>query len=95
MGTGIPRVLKLKLDEKNKQILEYEEFSKGVPSSEFMGSATLIEDNVFLIGWGGSAKVNNNVLFSEIDFDNNTVLFEAIPTAQSNLSTYRVYKYKE
>ena len=58
-----------------------------------MGSATKLSNDGFIVGWGGSIKVPCKMLFSEIDFDNQKVLFEATNKTGSNM-TYRVYKYQ-
>lgn len=91
-GTGFPRTLELVLDEKNHSILDYKSYEYKVKQSEVMGSTQKLGDDVFLVGWGASMAVPSKILFSEIDFASQKVLFEASNKSGVNV-TYRVYKF--
>lgn len=95
VGTGIPRVVRLKINEKDKRILSYSEFSLGIPTAEFMASAMLLnsENNTYIIGWGKSLRAETNAIFTEVNFNDKKILCEAIPTANIDAMTYRVYKF--
>lgn len=90
------RVLEFKIDENHKKLEEFKEYSLEKTFSPIMGSAEKIDtkNNVFLIGWGG--RETKNSLFSEIDFNNNNVLFEVLrPKNEFKDDTYRVYKFNK
>lgn len=91
-GTGFPRTIEFALDEKNHSILDYESYEYKVKQSEVMGSSQKLEDGIFLVGWGASMEVPSKILFSEIDFASQKVLFEASNKSGINV-TYRVYKF--
>ena len=57
-----------------------------------MGSSQKLADDIFLIGWGASMEVPSKILFSEIDFISQKVLFEASNKSGVNV-TYRVHKF--
>lgn len=90
-GTGYPRVVEYKLDEANKKLLGFTSYEYKMPQSEFMGSAQKLAEDQFVIGWGGSVNEPSKALFSEIDFKNKRVLFEA-SIKKGNDMLYRVYK---
>lgn len=92
-GTGYPRVVEYDLDEELLKLKSFHSYNYKVPQSEIMGSATKLNDNNFIIGWGGSFQSPNKMFFSEIDFESQKVLFEATNKIGDNMS-YRVYKYK-
>lgn len=93
-GTGFPRVVEYKLDEKNKRLLDFKAYEYKMPQSEVMGSAQKLADGQFVIGWGGSFQEPSKALFSEIDFKSKRVLFEASMKTGDNM-LYRVFKYNK
>ena len=85
------RVLKLKIDENSKKLIAWHEYIVPGHFSAACGSATNLEKNVFVIGWGVS--IDNFATLTEIDFNIGKKLFEL--TFPDNLnSTYRCVKYK-
>jgi arylsulfate sulfotransferase len=97
-GKGVTRILEMKLDQKNKKLLNYNAFSLDKQYSAIMGSVTKLvpNSNVFMVGWGG--RVTSNAIFSLIDFSSNKVLFEAVyPVNPQNWgdNTYRAYWFDE
>ena len=91
-GTGFPRTIEFSLDEREKTILDYKSYDYKVKQSEVMGSSQKLADDIFLIGWGASMEVPSKILFSEIDFISQKVLFEASNKSGVNV-TYRVHKF--
>lgn len=90
-ATGISRAMRFELDEKNKRLIAVDSFSVDGQKSTAMGSARQLTDqpgDVFLISWG--MRATTNALFSEIDFTNRQVLFEAVYNNPGPV--YRVYK---
>lgn len=85
------RVLKFKLDEDNKKVLEYTDYTLENRFSPAAGSAELLNKDYFLIGWGigDFTKLENA---SEIDFVNNKKVWQLI--FEGNVQTYRVLKIK-
>lgn len=92
-GTGYPRVVEYELDEDELRLKGFNSYNYKVQQSEIMGSATKLSENEFIIGWGGGVSAPCKMLFSEIDFKNQKVLFEATNKTGGNM-TYRVYKYR-
>ena len=92
-GTGYPRIVEYQLNERELELGDFNTYEYKIPQSEIMGSATKLSNDGFIVGWGGSIKVPCKMLFSEIDFYNQKVLFEATNKTGSNM-TYRVYKYQ-
>lgn len=94
---NMTRIVKYRLDEQNKRLIDFKEY-KDVPYSTFAcGSAMLIDpsQDVFVIGWGLSDAVEQRVV-SEINFATKEKYFE-ITAKKDNLystSTYRSVKYK-
>ena len=88
---GLARILEITLDEENKKVTDFKEFSIDGRFSEFMGSVQKLDDknDVYLIGWGGAQS--DTALFTEYDLKNNKVLCEFHVIDDSKM-TYRVYK---
>lgn len=80
------RILKFRLDEKNKKLLEWQEIPLPV-YSEFMGSVFETEDKTYIVGYGS----NESVAAAEIDSNGNALWIFRLP---EKLNTYRVYKYR-
>lgn len=95
VGNGFPRVIEMKIDEQNKKLLEYNAYDMQRHTSEFMGSATKVGDETYIIGWGGSVQCPTTALFTEVDFASQKILCEAVATGKTGIQTYRVYKYAE
>ena len=87
------RVLQISVDEENKKIVDYKEFSVANRFSMYMGSAQKIDNSndVFVIGWG-SANTDTAIM-SEVDFKNDKVLSE-LHFIDDTKQAYRVYKFK-
>lgn len=85
------RVVKIKLDEENKKVTEYNSYSID-DYYKYMGSAQEIDSNknVFLIGTGGKAGESQDLVAMEKDFSNNKVYFKF--SFKSGESMYRCYK---
>ncbi|MBC3888514.1 hypothetical protein GH810_09355 [Acetobacterium paludosum] len=91
-STGQTRILKLKLDEVNKKVLEFQEFKVSGETALADGSAQRIGDNieVYTIGWGQTKEGTNAI--SEIDFNTGKKLLEI--TLPQGVSNDRVQKIK-
>ena len=85
------RALEFKLDEKNKKVIEFNEYKIDGYFSGVQGSTAKINDDIFLSGWGGNKS--HDIMFSEVDYKTNKVLFEA--KNKKNSTTYRVYKFNK
>lgn len=91
------RIVKYRINEQNKKLIEFKEYSD-VPYYTFAcGSAMLIDpiQDVFVIGWGLSES-NEQRIVSEINFTTKEKYFE-ITAAKDELystSTYRSVKYE-
>lgn len=88
------RVVEYQLDETNKILTAFYEYSVPGTCSPIMGSAQLLDPstNTFLVGWGGRRA--GTPLFSEVDFSTNTVIFEVFDQG-GNITegvSYRAYK---
>lgn len=88
---SLTRVLELTLDEENKKVTDFKEFSVDNRFSAFMGSVQKLDDenDVYLVGWGGAQS--DTALFTEYDLKNNQVLCEFHSVDDSKM-VYRVYK---
>lgn len=94
---NMTRIVRYRLDEKNKKLIDFKQYSD-VPYSTFAcGSAMLIDPahDVFVIGWGLSDAAEQRVV-SEINFTTNEKYFEitAAKDRLYNTYTYRSVKYK-
>lgn len=91
-NSGQTRILKLKLDEVNKKVLEYKEYK--IPGHTTMdgGSVQKVGDSqeVYSIGWGNNT--DGLSAFTEVDFTSGKKLFEM--TLPQGVSTYRIQKFK-
>lgn len=87
----ISRILEISLDEKNKKINTYEEFSLGI-FGKWCGSVQKIDPDkrVYCIGWG--MKLGSYSLMSLVDFDSGQVISEIIG-ASKDLMSYRICFY--
>ncbi|MDP2842904.1 MAG: arylsulfotransferase family protein, partial [Acetobacterium sp.] len=92
LSTGQTRILKIKLDEVNKKILDYQEYKIPGKTALAYGSAQKIGDNieVYSIGWGLQKEANAAI--SEIDFNTGKKLFEV--TLPQGIANDRVQKSK-
>ena len=91
--SGKSRVLEIKMDEKNKKILNYKDFYLNDYFSFACGSTDKLDNkkDVFIIGWGmGDFSKRENM--TEIDFSTNKKIFELI--FHGNMTTYRITKIK-
>lgn len=94
---NMTRIVKYRINEQNKKLIEFKEYSD-VPYYTFAcGSAMLIDpiQDVFVIGWGLSES-NEQRIVSEINFTTKEKYFE-ITAAKDGLystSTYRSVKYE-
>lgn len=90
-GTGKTRVLKYKLDETNKKVIDFKEYSMdGYTSSEF-GSAQKVdnEKDAYIIGWGVNGA--NQPVLTEMNFTDNKKLLEVVfPNGEH---TFKVQKF--
>lgn len=84
------RVLEYSIDEINKRLIDFNEYIKEGHFSPWAGSAQKIDDNIFLVGWGGGITEGPNA--TEYDFEKGKVLFEI--KFENNTSTYRCVKIK-
>ncbi|MDL2237908.1 aryl-sulfate sulfotransferase [Christensenellaceae bacterium OttesenSCG-928-K19] len=89
-STESTRILKLKLDEEEMTVAEYEEFEVPGRFSMFCGNADSLGGNTFCIGWG--IFEGDGATLTEIDFDSNQKLFEL--TLPAGELTYRCAKYE-
>lgn len=94
---NMTRIVKYRLDEKNKRLVEFKEYGDVGYSTFACGSAMLIDpaQDVFVIGWGLS-NANEQRIVSEINFTTKEKYFE-ITAAKDRLyrtSTYRSVKYE-
>ncbi|KPI50580.1 hypothetical protein KW94_13360 [Clostridioides difficile] len=85
------RVVKIKLDEENKKVTEYNSYSID-DYYKYMGSVQEIDSdkNVFLIGTGGKAGESQGLVAMEKDFSNDKIYFKF--SFKSGESMYRCYK---
>ncbi len=92
LSTGQTRIQKIKLDEINKKILDYQEYKVAGKTSLTDGSAQKIGDNieVYTIGWG--LLKDSNIAISEIDFNTGKKLLEV--TLPQGIANDRVQKFK-
>ena len=67
------RILKIRLDEQNKMISEYEEFDLDTYAN-MMGSVRLLGDNTYLISYGGGKKIETSI--AEINYQTNESKFK-------------------
>lgn len=90
---GSTSIIKVKIDEDQKQILDYKKYYVDNQFSSHMGSAQETARDRFVIGWGG--RVSNSPLFSEIDFQTGTILFEVLSPKNTGdfPDAYKVYKF--
>lgn len=91
---GQTNIMKFYLDEDSKTVTQFQKYEIPGAFAPFMGSAQELSDGHFLICWGG--RHTALPLFSEIDFNTKTVLFEyARPICNTNgerSNAYRAYK---
>ena len=85
------RVIKLKINEKEKTLTAWNEYIVPGHFSVICGNAMNLENEVFVIGWGYST--DNFASMTEIDFGKGKKLFEITFPAGMN-ATYRFAKYK-
>ena len=92
VSSGQTRILKIKLDEVNKKVLEYHEFKVPGHISTTNGSVQKIGDEieVYAIGWGQAKEGMTGI--SEIDFNTGKKLLEV--TLPQGVSNDRVLKIK-
>jgi hypothetical protein len=87
---GKSRVIKLKIDESNKRLVDWHEYIVPGHFSVACGSAMNLEKEVFVIGWGYST--DDLAAMTEIDFGTGRKLFELTFPKGLNL-TYRCMKF--
>ncbi len=87
----LSRVLEISLDEENKTIKNYNEYSLGI-FGKWCGSVQKLEPDksVYCIGWG--IKVNSYSLMSLVNFSDAQVICELI-SKTTDLSSYRICFY--
>ncbi|GGK01650.1 hypothetical protein GCM10007063_24970 [Lentibacillus kapialis] len=86
-------IMKIKIDEENKEVLNYENY----PTGEFSGtrgSAQMLDEanNIVLIGWGSGE--NNDATFTEKNLSTGEELFVFYPKDEDDIS-YRSYKFDQ
>lgn len=86
-------IMKIKIDEENKEILDYEKY----PTGEFSGTRGSVqmvneEQNIVLIGWGSGE--NNDATFTEKNLSTGEELFVFYPKDEEDIS-YRAYKFDQ
>lgn len=93
--SGQTTIMKFKLDESAKTVLDFQEYACEGQFSSSMGSAQKTGDSRFVIGWG--ERVTHSPLFSEIDFESGEILFEILsPSDEGNFpNVYKVYKFDQ
>lgn len=96
-AADMTRIVKYRIDEQNKRLIDFKEYSD-VPYTSFAcGSAMLIDpvQDVFVVGWGLSNSDEQRVV-SEINFTTGQKYFEitAVKDKLYNTSTYRSVKCK-
>ncbi|WP_164667637.1 arylsulfotransferase family protein [Virgibacillus doumboii] len=86
-------IVKIKLDEENKEVENYEEYETG-EFSKTRGSVQMINEakDTILIGWGSGD--NNEAHFTELNFSTGEALFTFYPHDE-DLISYRAYKFKQ
>lgn len=90
--SGQTRILKLKLDEVNKKVLEYQEYKVPGHTSVADGSTQKVGDGreVYTIGWGSNP--DGLAALTEVDFSSGKKLFEI--TLPQGIYNYQVQKFK-
>lgn len=90
--SGQTRILKLKLDEVNKKVLEYKEYKVPGHTTVAGGSTQKVGDGleVYAIGWG--SNTDGLAALTEVDFSSGKKIFEM--TLPQGVSTYRIQKFK-
>lgn len=90
--SGQTRMLKIKLDEVNKKVLEYQEYKVPGHTSVDNGSVQKIGDGreVYAMGWG--TNTDGLAAITEVDFTSGKKLFEV--TLPQGVFNYRVQKFK-
>lgn len=93
--SGNTTIIKVKLDEQTKSIIDFQEYTAQGHFSSHMGSAQQTGPSRFVIGWGGRATCSP--IFSEIDFATGEVLFEVLSPKNSGdfPDIYKAYKFAE
>ncbi|MGV8906782.1 MAG: arylsulfotransferase family protein [Acetobacterium sp.] len=91
-SSGQTRILKLKLDEVNKKVLEYKEYKIPGHVTVDGGSAQKVGDGreVYTVGWGNNT--DGLAALTEVDFTSGKKLFEM--TLPEGVFTYRIRKFK-
>ncbi|MFD1707732.1 aryl-sulfate sulfotransferase [Siminovitchia sediminis] len=86
-------IVKVRLDEENKQIESFESFPTGHFSAT-RGSVHMLDEdqNIVLIGWGSGE--NNEEHFTEVNLNTGEKLLTFYPHDE-DLISYRVYKFAE
>src|SRR5699024_10287727 len=86
-------IMKIKIDEENKEVVEYENY----PTGEFSGTRGSVQmlnekKNIVLIGWGSGE--NNDATFTEKKLSTGEELFVFYPKDEGDIS-YRSYKFDQ
>src|SRR5699024_6474684 len=91
--TAETSIMKIKIDEDKKEILDYENFLTGEFSGT-RGSAQMIneKENNVMIGWG--SRENNDAVFTEMNFSTGEEVFVFYPN-NDDIISYRSYKFNE
>lgn len=87
------RAIKIKIDEKNKEVIEFNEYSVD-KFYKYTGSVQEIysENEVFLIGVGTQAGVDQDLIAMEKNYSTGEVYFKI--SFDSGEGLYRCYKFK-
>lgn len=96
---GKTRIVKYKIDERNKRLVDFAEYQDGSYTTIACGSAVKIDDNadVFAIGWGIASSPASQRILSEVNFNTHEKYFEITLSSQSiglGTPTYRSVKCK-
>lgn len=92
-NVGRTRIVEYTLDEEEKKLIFFQEYTLEKQFSFFSGGAQRIEgeDVRYVIGWGG--KKSSNAMFSDINFTTKEVLFEVVREASEMEHVYRAFRY--
>lgn len=89
---GQTRILKFKIDEKEKKVIDFKEYKLDSKFSYACGSVQSydLENEIFTIGWGMSKT--DQTIMSVVDFKNNKIIAEIY--TDRPISTYRSLIFK-
>ena len=87
---GKSRVVEYWINEQTKTLQQFKEYTINEEFSATMGSAQKLEDDLFVIGWGG--RTTKAPVMSVIDFNAQKTIFHIVyPLTDYFSNSYRVY----